>query len=258
MYPGVDPADEQETKNPEGSQEPTAGNPVQVKEIPLPEPEVATNGKHEANEELNKAVKEAFDDMFVVGEAWKPRMIVKFVINCPSGQKVLVKHLDILDLAAVDLIEDMDLFSKKLIPSKFDAQGNPVNEEEASSIWKTLSDVKKRHKFLDMSGRLMEVASIKPHIVNDGVAIVEDELTGKQVTQFGFKMDINEQLKHFGQPIPPLQEGQTYAGAIGFGDRMAFFVELQKPLGMIEPFREEQAPVLADMEPEQGIGVSSE
>lgn len=209
-------------------------------------------------DDLDKVVKEAVDDMFAVSNVWQPKEIVKFKIECPSGQRALVRHLDILDLAGAGLVEDMDSFSKKLLPNRFDDQGNPVEADEEASIWKVLEDIKKRHKFVDMTGRLMSVASVRPKIINDGVAIVKDPATDEDTLVYGYQMTVQEQIERLGKPIPPLKDGQTYAGAIGFADRMSFFVELNKPLGMIEPFRDEQATVLANLEPGEGTGVQTE
>jgi hypothetical protein len=73
-------------------------------------------------------------------------------------------------------------------------------------------------------------------------------------------MSVDEQLEHFGKLIPPLQDSkrEVYAGYIGFADRMAYFVELQKPLGAIEPFREGSADVLESMESGERVGVPSQ
>ena len=206
--------------------------------------------------ELDKAVKEAMAEMFEP-RAWKPKSVVKFLIECPSGQNVLVKHMDILELASVDLVEDMDLFSKKLLPNRFDETGRPVNDEEGGSIWKQFKDIKKQQKFLDMTNRLMAVSSVRPKIVDDGVAIVQDK-NGRDTIKYGYQMDTQEQLEYFEKPIPPLGKNEVYAGYIDFNDRMMFFVELQKPLGMIEPFRPRQALMLPNLDAEQGSGDQAE
>jgi len=210
-----------------------------------------------SKEELDKLVKEAMDDMFQP-RAWKPRNVVKFLIECPSGQNVLVKHMDILELAGADLVEDMDLFGKKLLPQAFDEQGRPIDEDKRSSgIWKSFKDIKKRHKFLDMTNRLMAVSSVRPKVIDDGVAIVKDE-EGSETIKYGYQMTTQEQLEYFERPIPPLEGEQVYAGYVDFSDRMAFFVELQKPLGMIEPFREGPSLVLPDLESSESVGVQAE
>lgn len=251
MHPDVDPAEASKT-NPLVTEGASAGEPSSSVTTQTVSPE--------ERDKLNAAVKQAVDDMFTVSNAWQPREVVKFVVNCPSGQKALAKHLDVLDLAAADLVEDMDIFIRKLMPSGFDAQGNPIDKSDEESFWKAITDIEKRLKFLDMTNRLIVTACVKPKIVNDGVAIRTTE-DGEREIVFGYQVkDIDEQLKLFGKPVPPLKdpEREAYAGTINFNDRMAFFTELQKPLGLIEPFREGQATVLADMESGEGVGVQAE
>lgn len=281
-YPGVDPADAT-TTSPVGTQDASAGEPQKLKydHVELPDgtmrldpqpvehsgsttqaqPIEVPEQTPEQKEALNKAVKEAFSDMFAVTQAWEPREVVKFVIECPSGQKALAKHLDVLDLAAADLVEDMDLFTRKLFPTALDDQGNPVDNKDQESFWKALKDINKRLKFIDMTNRLMAAASVKPKVVNDGVAIRTNPETSEQEIVHGYQVtDIDEQLKLFGKPVPTLGDPrhEAYAGTITFNDRMTFFTELQKPLALIEPFREQQDAVLANLESSESVGNTAE
>ena len=235
-------------------------NPVGTQEV-SPGDERASAALNGANsEEFKAAVAEAVKHQFDVTEGWQPRRIVKFVIECPSGQPALVKHLDTRDLLRANLLEEMDRFTKQLFPNSLDAQGVPVEREEDASdgIWGILRDPEKRCKFFDMTNRLMVVASVKPKIVNDGVALRTNE-SGEKEEVFGCEVeDVDEQLELFGKPVPKLKDGEAYAGAIDFADRMAFFQELNKPLGLIEPFREESNAVLASMEPKQSTELQTE
>ncbi|AEK07472.1 tail assembly chaperone [Mycobacterium phage Send513] len=252
-YPGVDPTDTI-TKEPVGTQE------VSVGETPTPAALLASAAGDQAPQDVDEAVKAAVKDLFAVNEkAWKPKRVVKFVVDCPSGQVALVKHLDTLDLIEHDLVEELDFFTRKLFPADIDASGNPVEVQAKveDNIWQALRDPEKRRRFLEVTGRLMQAASIKPKIIHDGVVLVEDKdsaETGRKTTKFGYELDMAEQLEHFKRPIPPLKDGEVYSGYVDFADRMAFFQELNKPLGMIEPFREEQAAVLQDMARGEGHG----
>jgi hypothetical protein len=220
-----------------------------------PEP---TNGNGEVTEELKAAVAEAIRDQFAVTDSWKPRQVVKFVVDCPSGQKALVRHLDTMDLVRADLVEELDFFTKKLFPSSLDAQGNPQDRDDDKTIWSMLGDPEKRCRFLSMTNKLMATACVKPRIIHDGVAIITNE-NGEKTDVFGCQVEsIDEQIKLFGKPVPVLREGECYAGAIDFADRMAFFSELNKPLAAIEPFRGESDAVLASMEPSKIVGDTSE
>lgn len=213
--------------------------------------------------DLKKAVADAVSDMFKV-DAWKPKYVVKFKIQCPSGQTALVKHLDTLDLLEYDLVEELDFFTRKLFPVDIDPSGTPVEaqEDQETTIWTALKDVEKRRRFLDMTGMLMAAASVDPKIIHDGVTIVEkrDKATGEVTkhTRFGYQLKPDQQIDAFGKPIAPLPDRAVYSGYIDFADRMTFFQELNRPLELIQPFREEQAAMLQDMARGQGDGGTTE
>lgn len=245
-YPGVDPSDIMTTE-PVGTQAISEGNPLIVNHAGLP-PGVSDEV------DVEKVVQQKVSEMFAVTEAWKPKGIIKFVIEFESGQQALVKYLDTMDMINIDLIEDMDFFSKKLFATQ---QENAENDFQ-KTFWGTLRDVNNRKRFLDMTGKLMEASSIKPKIIHDGVAIVEDEETGKQQVVFGNEVtDIGKQIELFGGPVSQLKDGQTYSSAIDIGDRLTFFQELNKPLALIEPFREKQDSVLERVQPIQELELPS-
>jgi len=226
-----------------------------------PTPVETQGSKAGDDKELNAAVAKAMENMFAVNaNAWAPRMVVKFKIECPSGQTALVKHLDTLALLEFDLVEELDFFTRKLFPANVDAAGN-IEEAKAQAeenIWGALKDPEKRRRFLDMTGKLMAAASVDPIIVHDGVA-VKTEGNGKKRTVFGYELSSQEQIEIWGKPVEALPVGNAvYSGYVDFADRMTFFQELNKPLGLIEPFREEQAAVLQDMARSEGHGPETE
>lgn len=261
-YPGVDPVDEAEM-NPVGTQEDSTGkaNPLFNEQKEEGKTAVLELPNVIPTENLEQAVEKAVNNMFAVTDAWRPKPKVKFKINCPSGQIALVKHLDTLALLEFDLIEELDFFTRKLFPVDIDAAGNPVEATAAieESIWAALKNPEKRCRFFNMTGKLMAAASIEPKIVHDGVAVVTvtDPETGEssKTTKFGFQMSVQEQIEHFKRPVLPLANDKSvYSGCIDFSDRMAFFQELNKPLELIEPFREESAAMLQDMARSEGNG----
>ena len=222
--------------------------------------EKPSNGNGVATEELKQAVAEAVKDAFAVTDSWQPRKVVKFKVDLPSGQPVLLKHLDTKDLLRANLLEEMDRFTKMLFPSALDAQGAPVEEDDAAEagIWTVLRDPEKRCRFFDMTNRLLVVACVKPKLVNDGVALREND-EGEKEEVFGYEVEsIDEQVKLFGKPVPTLKENEAYVGVVEFADRMAIFQELNKPLEMVEPFREKSDAVLASLQPSQGVSDTSE
>lgn len=236
-YPGVDLADE-ETVNPVGTQESSASEPK-------PNPLIVSKDE----------VKKAVSEMFAVTDAWQPRQTkVKFKIECPSGQTALVKHLDTMDLLEAGLIEELDYFTRRLFPRSIDPSGNPqeAKNEENETLWQALRDPEKRRRFFDMTGRLIAAAAVRPSIVFDGVVIKDDKVV------FGYQLSEEDQKEKLGDLIPTLKKNQTYAGAIDFADRMAFFHELNRPLKQIEPFRPESAVVLQDLAGSEGDGDKAE
>lgn len=227
---------------PDETQEPSAGASQEMHETAL--------RTEDGSEEFKKAIAQAIQDQFNVTDAWKPRKVIKFIVPCPSGQQALVKHLSTMDLIRADLIEDLDSFQRKLFPAELDDQGRPVERNSGLTFFKMMSDPERRVKFLDVTARLMSVCSVKPRIINDGVALVDTD-TYKQIfgeepanddelhDVFGYQVEsIDHQIKLFGKPVPLVKDGEAYAGVIDLPDRFAFFTELNKPLELIAPFRE--------------------
>jgi hypothetical protein len=244
-YPGVDVNPDEVFTKPAGTQEASPGEPKPI--------EKQSQEVHDAA--LKEAVGKAVDDMFAVTDAWKPRHIVKFVVNCPSGQSVLVKHLDTMDMIDADLLDEMDFFTRRIFSEQVDDSGNMD-----TSLMPALKDPEKRQRFFELTGKLMEAASIRPKIIHDGVFIVPfdpEKPEGKKTTRFGHQLT-DAQKKDFNVSIPNLQAGQAYSGSIDLGDRMSFFNDLNKPLQVIEPFREEQTVVLQHMAPSEGHGDKTE
>lgn len=261
-YPGVEPADVQ-TLEPVGTQVPSAG-------VPTPNPLLA-NASQEMHEEalrndnfvhvnpteLKSVVQQAVTDMFALKPNWMPKpkaeKQIQFVITCPSGQNVLAKHLTTMDLLEADLIEDLDFFTKKLFPQNVDPAGNPIDEDEsASTIWTVLKDIDKRKKFIELLNKLLVISIQKPKIVDDGLEIATGE-DGKQFLISGAEMAPEDFTKVFGRKLPELGENETYCSAVDFADKMSIFAELNKPLSVIEPFRQESLVSLASMESSEDV-----
>jgi hypothetical protein len=202
----------------------------------------------ENSPEFKAAVAEAVRTQFEV-TSWKPKATVKFIVDFASGQKTLVKHLDTMDLVRNKLLREMDTFSKKLFPAKYDEQGTPVDAAgNEVGVVALMEEPEKRVKFMDLMNRLMAAASVEPKIVNDYVALIDSsfakelgvELSNddEKIDVYGYQIEgIENQIKVFGKPVPVLKDNEVYAGVISFADRMQFFQEINKPLAMIEPFR---------------------
>lgn len=204
--------------------------------------------------EFEKAVEEAVKTQFdVKPDSWGIRTVFKFMLDFPSGQRALVKHLHQTDLVRYDLLEELDFFTKRLFPPAYDASGKPIEPEEGerTDIYATLRDPEKRLRFYELTNKLLAVAMIKPQVINDGVAIIHDDDLDQDVEVFGHEVtDIDKQIELFGKPVRPLDDSinQSYAGTIPFSDRMYLFHALNQPLEQIEPFREGPDAMLEDLE----------
>lgn len=238
---------ESSTTNPVGTQELSGG-------VPTPNALLskASEEMHESalrDPEFKAAVTEAVSDMFALKPNWKPKNDrVKFIIQCPSGQTVLAKHLNTMDLLDANLIEDLDFFTKKLFPANMDDSGNPIDEGDGSgSIWKVLGDIEKRQKFIDLLNRLLDISIEKPNVIDDGVYIATKD-DGSKFIITGAEMSAEDYIKINGHPLKALGENETYASAVDFTDKMTIFGELNKPLSVIQPFRGESVIGLANVE----------
>lgn len=220
-YPGVDPSDTI-TAEPVGTQAVSEGETKQLD-----------------GEELKKVVEEAVANQFAITDGWKTPEKIEFVVLCPSGQRALVRRLGTMDLLEAGLIEDMDFFTKALLPAGFDQAGNPVDSTEQPSFWKALKDPKRRLQFIQLLNRLLEVAVVNPKVIDDGAGIVDNG--GKDVVVLGTSIVREngiEYLRRADGSLRPFAENEVKASAIDFTDKMAIFGELNRPLEEIKPFRE--------------------
>lgn len=250
-YPGVEPADVQ-TMEPVGTQATSVGVPptpnpllaqaaVDMHEKALRGPEFVTEAATPVDPaQVHQVVQQAVTDMFALQPVWQQKKeAVEFVIHLPSGQTVLAKHLSTMDLVEAGLIDDIDFFSKKLLP-KLDPAGNPVDEDESAPLWSLMKEVDKRKRFLSLLNKLIDISILKPKVIDDGLEIATRD-DGTQFLIAGAEMKPEDYQRVYGKPLPALTENSTYASAVDFGDKMAIFGELNKPLAVIEPFRGESS-----------------
>ena len=285
-YPGVEPADVQ-TMNPVGTQGHSAGSPdhndfeaeverrlrerldslsqtvqEEVAGTVAAQKEAVTTlqSSFEAEaapapkfnkEELESLVADAVQSQFAVTNGWKQGHNIKFVVECPSGQRCLVKHLDTMDLVQADLVEDMDFFTKALFPSS----GGGATDK---GFWQALRDPDRQLKFFTLLNKLVEVAVINPVVVDDGCSIIEDENRGRVVV-LGTSVTSHNGVDYISRNgvQRQLRPEEVRASFIDFTDKMAIFAELNKPLELIQPFREEPSAGLENLDREQGASSSA-
>ena len=255
-YPGVDPGDVQ-MMEPVGTQEPSPGEPKHAVPEQQPEPEPKKDESQLDPVELQKVVEQAVQDQFAVTDGWKAKS-VQFAIICPSGQRALLKRLDTMDLIEVGMVEEMDLFTKALMPVGFDQAGNPVEANKQQGFWQQIKDPEKRLRFLTLLNKLLEIGVVNPKVIDDGVSIIEKD--GKKIVVQGTSI-VNqsgvEYLQLEGGGMRRINDGEVRASAIDFTDKMAIFGEFNKPLEEIKPFRETPSGV-ASLDSVQGSGSSAQ
>lgn len=199
MYPGVDPAD---SVKDDAKREESAGEMH----------EAALNGDL-ATSKLQNAVQQVMDK-YAVTDAWTQQELY-FEITCPSGQKCLAKKLTTMDLVESDLIDEIDFFTKSLMPVEGEEQS------EGSQFSHMLKDPNKRARLFNLLDGLLHIGVVKPKV----------HLVPKDI----------DYRKWQG---PTLPAGEVWANMIDFQDKIMIFGELNKPLDEIKTFR---------IEPEIGV-----
>jgi hypothetical protein len=162
--------------------------------------------------ELKEAVKKAIKDEFEVTSWGKPAGAIRFSVVCPSGQKVLLRRLDPLNMMAAGLLDEVDFFSKKLFPESLDKAGNPIeSKEDNKGLIDLLKDPEKRDQFIDLLDRLCVAAVVKPRlyipIINDDGEDVSD-LKGKAIPVTN--LDFSDKMFVFGEANKPLEEISSF------------------------------------------------
>ncbi len=201
------------------------------------------DAKSVETEELKSIVKEAVADQFAITDGWRASKTIKFVVTCPSGQRCLVKRLSTTDLINADILDEMDFFTRALIPQKFDAAGNPVFDNEQSSFWDALKDPEKRLRFFNLLNKLTQAAVVNPIVVDDGASIVTTP-NGKKVVALGTSVITDENgtdslIMENGE-TRVLSDNEVRTSQIEFTDKMQIFSEVNRPLNEIRPFRAEE------------------
>lgn len=123
-------------------------------------------------------------------------------IDCPSGERCLIRILDIQDIINAGLLGDLDLFSKKLFPKKLDEAGRPVEDEETDSpdeesIWGILADDEKREFFFSLMEKLIVMGVADPKVVPSSQEPEEDEISCEWI-------ELNDRLFLFNTLMEPI------------------------------------------------------
>jgi hypothetical protein len=122
-------------------------------------------------------------------------------VECPSGERCLIRVLDIQDIINAGLLGDLDLFSKKLFPKKLDEAGRPVEDEDDStdeeSIWGILADEEKREFFFSLMEKLVVMGVADPKVVPASQEPEDDEISCEWI-------ELNDRLFLFNTLMEPI------------------------------------------------------
>lgn len=135
-------------------------------------------------------------------------------VECPSGERCLIRALDIQDIINAGLLSDLDLFSKKLFPKKLDEAGRPVEVEaesdEDDSIWVILADENKREFFFGLMEKLIVLGVTDPVVRPAGTELEDDEISADWI-------ELNDRLFLFNVLMEPINQIATFRGGQGSG-----------------------------------------
>lgn len=130
-------------------------------------------------------------------------------VECPSGERCLIRALDIQDIINAGLLGDLDLFSKKLFPKKLDEAGRPMEDEDTGddddSIWAILADDDKRAFFFGLMEKLIVIGVADPKVVPSDETPDEDEISCEWI-------ELNDRLFLFNVLMEPINQIATFRG----------------------------------------------
>lgn len=156
------------------------------------------------------------------GSSWARPEEYDFVT--PSGTRCRIKKVRVEDALALGVLEDIDLFTAKLMENADGTKRKATPEEVNSQVLTKLSDGNRSGKFFGSLNKLLTQAIVAPKI---------------SLTDNG-----------------NLPDDTIFVDWIEFTDKMAIFREVfQKRMEKIEPFREGQEAGVGSVEP--GVSVQS-
>ena len=131
-------------------------------------------------------------------------------VECPSGERGLIRALDIQDIINAGLLSDLDLFAKKLFPKKLDEAGRPMEDDETDdddgdSIWGILADDSKREFFFSLMEKLIVIGVADPKVVPSDETPDEDEISCEWI-------ELNDRLYLFNTLMEPINQIATFRG----------------------------------------------
>lgn len=144
----------------------------------------------------------------------------------PSKQVCLVRDLQVEDVAELDIIDVMDIFSNIVGKGKAAPSAKAKTKTAAQSADK-------------------EAEAVATNLFRDAATFMKVvTVTNKVITRAVIKPEILLPPDNYEDRI----DGKIYADSIPFGDRMFIFTEVFKGMSDLESFREESAEGVGDVE----------
>lgn len=142
-----------------------------------------------------------------------------FEVVTPSGQKCLLRKLDMEDILSSGIINDLDSFSSALLAE----DGDEAKAQDPKELMKAFSDKEKFKKMIETMDKVLVLTVVLPEIVP-----VPAEGVAREV-------------------------GKAYIDQVNLADKMFIFSKVNDIFGGLETFREEQEAGLGNLENEQSL-----
>lgn len=162
-----------------------------------------------------------------------------FGITLPSGQRCLVRRLEMEDVLANGLLNNLDAFSSSLLD-----EAGSAKAESPEEVLGAFQDKEKFGKLGDTINKIVLITVVKPSVFPLPVEGDIDPETGLLVGQ------INPMT---GEKITGRVKGRVYLDQINFMDKMFIFQSVFEGLNGLDRFREGQEAGLGTVEDVQAV-----
>lgn len=165
--------------------------------------------------------------------AWGEEGGKKKSLTLPSGQRCLVQLLEMEDVIALGVVDQLDTFTGGMLSEALSGKPKPkktkkdAKKEEATKWMEALKDQAKFLKLMDAVEKIIMRAVLKPKIYPE--PLEEDGSQG------------------------PLVKGRAYIHQVSFTDKMEIFGVVFQNLGDMSSFHEGQTPDLGDVATSEGL-----
>jgi hypothetical protein len=155
--------------------------------------------------------------------SWGESAAEPFGITLPSGQRCLVRKLEMEDVLAHGLLNDLDSFSSNLL------EDVPTKDETDESVINAFQETEKFEKLTKTVNKIVMITVKRPTIYLVPLEGEIDPDTGLRVGQFNPKT---------GEKVTGRVKGRAYVDQVSFMDKMAIFQAVFEGLKGLDQFRE--------------------